>query len=77
MCPGECGVDVLYKYVGEAVALVDRDEVYVLAQSLVEKIGPAQCGAPEEDQLLTVASTQRRKEPPSAERRAVLRLSGW
>jgi hypothetical protein len=59
VCPGEGGVDVLEKYVGEAVSVVDHDQVDVLAQSLVEQVGPAECGAPEEDQLLMAVSAQR------------------
>ena len=62
MCPGEGGVDVFEQYVGEAVSVVDRDQVDVLAQSLVKQVGPAERGAPEEDQLLTVVSAQRRED---------------
>jgi len=40
VCPGEGGVDVLQEYAGEVVSLVDRDQVDVLAESLVEQVGP-------------------------------------
>jgi hypothetical protein len=62
VCPGEGGVDVLEKYAGEVVAVVDRDQVDVLAQSFVEQVGPAECGPPEEDQVLTAVSAQRGKD---------------
>jgi hypothetical protein len=56
VCPGEGGVDVLEEYVGEVVSLVDRDQVDVLAESLVEQVGPAQCGAPKK-----ISSSLRRR----------------
>ena len=62
MRPGEGGVDVLAKCVVEAVSVAYRDQVDVLAQSLVEQVGPAECGAPEEDQLLTAVSAQCRED---------------
>jgi hypothetical protein len=37
---GEGGADVLEERAGEAVSVVDRDQVDVLAQPLVEQVGP-------------------------------------